>query len=42
MTGDPQLLSDFQKHAPSPYVTIADGSTPKVFGSGSVNEEDYW
>ncbi|KAJ0885211.1 putative RNA-directed DNA polymerase [Helianthus annuus] len=37
MTGDPQLLSDFQKHAPLPYVTIADGSTPKVLGSGNAS-----
>ncbi|KAK9063841.1 hypothetical protein SSX86_017713 [Deinandra increscens subsp. villosa] len=36
MTGNSQLLSNFCNQAPSSHVTIADGSTPKVMGSGSA------
>ncbi|GJV83577.1 retrovirus-related pol polyprotein from transposon TNT 1-94 [Tanacetum coccineum] len=37
MTGNPNIFSDFNTHASTTYVTIADGSTPKVLGSGTVN-----
>ena len=37
MTGNHHLFSDFHTHSPSSHVTIADGSTPRVLGSGSIN-----
>lgn len=37
MSGNPHLFSNFHTHATSTHVTIADGSTPRVLGSGTVN-----
>ncbi|GJR34457.1 putative reverse transcriptase domain-containing protein [Tanacetum coccineum] len=34
MTGNPNIFSDFNTQASTAYVTIANGSTPKVLGSG--------
>ncbi|CAA0834953.1 Unknown protein [Striga hermonthica] len=35
MTGNPNLFSTLDPHTPSSHVTIADGSTTRVLGSGS-------
>ncbi|RCU34509.1 hypothetical protein DVA81_19450, partial [Acinetobacter baumannii] len=35
MTGNPKLFSTFHKHLSS--VTLADGSTSNVLGSGTIN-----
>ena len=37
MTGNRQLLSNFSTHTPSSHVTIADGTTTRVLGSGTAN-----
>ena len=37
MTGNPNLFSTFQPHSSTPHVTLADGSTSRVLGSGIVN-----
>ena len=37
MTGNPSLFSSYQSHNSSSNVTLADGSTSCVLGSGSVN-----
>ncbi|GKC31170.1 retrovirus-related pol polyprotein from transposon TNT 1-94, partial [Tanacetum coccineum] len=37
MTDNCQLLSDFSTLTPSPHVTIADGTTTRVLGSGTAN-----
>lgn len=37
MTGNSNIFSDFSTHASVAHVTIADGSTTKVLGSGTVN-----
>lgn len=36
MTGNPTLFSSLDKHTSSSHVTIADGSTPHVLGSGTI------
>lgn len=37
MTGNPNILSDFNAHASASHVIIVDGSTTKVLGLGTVN-----
>ena len=36
MTGNPNLFSNFDKHTSPSHVTIADGSTSSVHGSGTI------
>ncbi|CAH9134499.1 unnamed protein product, partial [Cuscuta epithymum] len=36
MTGNPSLFSSFHSHLPTSSVTLADGSTSPVLGSGTV------
>ena len=38
MTGNPSLFSTFQSHTSPSNVTLADGSTSCVLGSGTINQ----